>query len=156
TCRASGPPRSQAGQKRAGCPRPPRAARGPRTLRQRPRSRSSRSTEPPRCRIVASMPHRSAPRERDAVGSTSRNRPRFPSVEGGVHLGRALPVVVILLSGCTGPAPATRGLVREGTPDAVNIAAARERGNKRLFAWRPWGPEAFAEARRDHKLILLD
>jgi hypothetical protein len=49
-----------------------------------------------------------------------------------------------------------RGLVRADTPDAVNIAAARERGRQRLFTWRPWSAEAFAEARRDHKLILLD
>ncbi len=53
-------------------------------------------------------------------------------------------------------APAPRGLVRAGTPAAVDIAAARARGAARTFTWRPWSAEAFAEARRDHKLILLD
>ena len=53
-------------------------------------------------------------------------------------------------------APPPRGLVRAGTPPAVDIAAARARGGARSFTWRPWSPEAFAEARRDHKLILLD
>jgi uncharacterized protein YyaL (SSP411 family) len=47
-------------------------------------------------------------------------------------------------------------MVREGTPVEVNIAAARERGAVRGFSWRAWSPEAFAEARRDHKPILLD
>ncbi len=54
------------------------------------------------------------------------------------------------------PAPSPRGLVRAGTPAAVDIAAARERGGARAFTWRAWSAEAFAEARRDRKLILLD
>lgn len=61
-------------------------------------------------------------------------------------------------SGSAGPrSPASpHGLVRADTPDAVNIAVARQHGRQRLFTWRPWSAEAFAEARRDHKLILLD
>ena len=71
--------------------------------------------------------------------------------------------------GCVRPAPeaplpasatplpqAARGLVREGTPPEVDIAAARGRGGTQSFTWRAWSPEAFAEARRDKKLILLD
>ncbi len=54
------------------------------------------------------------------------------------------------------PTRTAAGMVREGTPPEVNIAAARERGATRGFTWRAWGAEAFAEARRDHKLILLD
>lgn len=73
---------------------------------------------------------------------------------------RLLPLLAAVALGCAGAeAPARtapRGLVRPGTPDAVNIAAARARGAERAFVWRAWGPEAFAEARRDRKLILLD
>jgi uncharacterized protein YyaL (SSP411 family) len=54
------------------------------------------------------------------------------------------------------PTRTSAGMVREGTPAEVNIAAARERGGTRGFTWRAWSTEAFAEARRDHKLILLD
>ncbi|MFT3770284.1 MAG: DUF255 domain-containing protein [Minicystis sp.] len=54
------------------------------------------------------------------------------------------------------PARTPRGLVRAGTPDAVNIAAAREWGGARAFAWRPWSAAALAEARRDRKLVLID
>src|SRR5690242_10137985 len=75
----------------------------------------------------------------------------------------AASLLAVLALGCTGPeaepprSPASpRGQVRAGTPDAVNIAAARERSAPQAFAWRPWGPQAFSEARRDHKLILLD
>jgi hypothetical protein len=75
----------------------------------------------------------------------------------------AAPLFALLALACAGPAAppprapaAPRGQVRAGTPDAVNIAAARTRGAQQAFTWRPWGPEAFAEARRDHKLILLD
>jgi uncharacterized protein len=55
-----------------------------------------------------------------------------------------------------------RGLVRAGTPPAVDIAAARERATKAgalgtpALAWRTWSAEAFADARREKKLILLD
>lgn len=47
-------------------------------------------------------------------------------------------------------------MVRAGTPEGVNIAAARERGRERAFTWEPWGPAAFERARREHKFILLD
>ena len=74
-----------------------------------------------------------------------------------------LAVVAVLMPACARPsggearAPVSpRSLVRADTPDAVNLAVARRRGQQRLFDWRPWGAEAFAEARRDHKLILLD
>jgi uncharacterized protein YyaL (SSP411 family) len=83
---------------------------------------------------------------------------------------KILPVGALLASmialACTHPevavppvapaAAAPRGMVREGTPAEVNIAAARENGRARGFVWKPWSGEAFAEARRDHKLILLD
>jgi uncharacterized protein YyaL (SSP411 family) len=54
------------------------------------------------------------------------------------------------------PVEAPRGLVRAGTPDAVNIAAARARKSAPAVAWRPFSAEAFAEAKRAHKLVLLD
>ncbi len=53
---------------------------------------------------------------------------------------------------------APRGLVRPGTPAAVNIAAARARRGSAApsFTWRAWSDEAFADARREGKLVLLD
>jgi hypothetical protein len=48
------------------------------------------------------------------------------------------------------------GKVREGTPQEVNIAAARARGLKRAFEWEEWSPASFERARRERKYILLD
>src|SRR5205823_4738995 len=48
------------------------------------------------------------------------------------------------------------GIVRAGTPDAVNIAASREQDKRRLFAWSKFDADAFARAKRENKLILLD
>src|SRR5579871_1365456 len=41
-------------------------------------------------------------------------------------------------------------------PDSVNIAKARERGRKQLFTWVAWTDDAFAQAKRGRKFILLD
>src|SRR4051812_166137 len=87
-------------------------------------------------------------------------------------LVRAAPLLLLFALGCThveagdtktsAPAPAptaaaaAKGMERAGTPEAVSIAAARKKGASRSFTWRAWGPEAFAEAKRDRKLILLD
>jgi uncharacterized protein YyaL (SSP411 family) len=69
----------------------------------------------------------------------------------------ARPVPESALPAASGAAPgAGRGLVRDGTPPEVDIAAARRRGGTQGFVWRSWSSEAFAEARRDKKLILLD
>jgi uncharacterized protein YyaL (SSP411 family) len=38
----------------------------------------------------------------------------------------------------------------------VDIAAARKRGVTQAFTWRAWSPEAFADAHREGKLVLLD
>jgi uncharacterized protein len=54
------------------------------------------------------------------------------------------------------PAGSAHGMVRSGTPDGVNIAAARARGRERAFTWEPWGAAAFERARRERKFILLD
>jgi hypothetical protein len=80
-------------------------------------------------------------------------------------MSRLAPVILALaLLGC-GAAPAgapatptagARGLVRQGTPDEVNIAASRARGEGRSVAWLPLGPEVFERARKEHKLVLLD
>ncbi|MFO0615180.1 MAG: DUF255 domain-containing protein [Polyangiaceae bacterium] len=80
---------------------------------------------------------------------------------------KLVPFLVAGLSGClpaavpasvAAPAPAdTRGgLVREGTPDDVNLAKARAEGRKVLVDWQPWSPETFARAKREHKFILVD
>jgi uncharacterized protein YyaL (SSP411 family) len=49
-------------------------------------------------------------------------------------------------------------LVRAGTPPSVDIAAARAKvgSGAPAFTWRPWSAEAFADARREGKLVLLD
>ncbi|MDI1450953.1 DUF255 domain-containing protein [Polyangium sp. 6x1] len=70
-----------------------------------------------------------------------------------------LPALVLVL-GC-GASPkaaevAPRGLVRAGTPDAVNLALARAQEKKQLFPWQPFSPETFARARAERKFILLD
>ena len=68
---------------------------------------------------------------------------------------------LVVLAGC---APVTRARppasnaptqVRPGTPDDVNIALARASGRQRAFAWREFGPEAFAEAAREGRSILI-
>ena len=56
----------------------------------------------------------------------------------------------------TTPVEAPRGLVRAGTPDAVNIALSRAQKKGPAVAWRPFSAEAFAEAKRDHKHVLVD
>lgn len=48
------------------------------------------------------------------------------------------------------------GIVREGTPPEVNIAAARARPGAQSFQWEPWSAETFAKARREKRFILLD
>lgn len=48
------------------------------------------------------------------------------------------------------------GLVPEGTPDAVNLAAARARGAHPLIAWSPWRREVFDRARAEGRYVLLD
>lgn len=66
-------------------------------------------------------------------------------------------LLLLLLSLALGCAPGARGLVREGTPDAVNLAKARGRDKAaQAFAWRPFEPASFEEAKRDRKLIVLD
>lgn len=47
-------------------------------------------------------------------------------------------------------------MVREGTPDDVNIAKARAEGRKVLVDWQPWAPETFERAKREGKFILVD
>jgi hypothetical protein len=66
------------------------------------------------------------------------------------------PALLALALAACAPARPAAGLVREGTPDAVNIARARQRDQQPLFSWETWGPEAFERARREHKFILLD
>jgi len=72
---------------------------------------------------------------------------------------RLLPALALVL-GCSAapPAPrvAPRGLVRPGTPDAVNLALARAQEKKQSFTWQPFSPETFARARAERKFILLD
>jgi hypothetical protein len=80
-------------------------------------------------------------------------------------VSHARPLLLAVLSialGCTSaaqPAPraAPRGLVRQGTPDSVNVALARARGGReQLFSWEPFTPETFARARKERRFILLD
>ncbi|MDC3954811.1 DUF255 domain-containing protein [Polyangium jinanense] len=70
-----------------------------------------------------------------------------------------LPALVLVL-GCSAapkaPPAASRGLVREGTPDAVNLALARAKEKKQFFTWQSFSPETFARARAERKFILLD
>ncbi|TKD06403.1 DUF255 domain-containing protein [Polyangium fumosum] len=70
-----------------------------------------------------------------------------------------LPALVLVL-GCSAapqaPQVAPRGLVRAGTPDAVNLALARAKEKKQLFTWHSFSPETFARARAERKFILLD
>jgi len=44
----------------------------------------------------------------------------------------------------------------DGVPDSVNIVKARERGHNQLFPWVAWTDDAFAQAKRERKFILLD
>lgn len=78
-------------------------------------------------------------------------------------LARALAALFLLLLvpvACAPPAsappPRSAGLVREGTPDAVNVALARASGRARAFEWSELGPSVFERARREGKLVLLD
>jgi uncharacterized protein len=75
----------------------------------------------------------------------------------------ALVLGLSLLLGCSPPpAPSTPacklGQVRAGTPAGVDIALARAKnGDKRArFAWSPLSEAAFARAKKEGKLILLD
>ena len=73
-------------------------------------------------------------------------------------------ILLLLLAACSGsPDPKTpdpsgpqKGMVREGTPEEVNIAAARAKGLKRTFEWEEWSQASFERARRERKYILLD
>ncbi len=98
-----------------------------------------------------------------------RRKNRKPTLDPGrrhVMQRLFLAIVALGLVGCApgsvdGRAPASptksaRGLVRPGTPDDVNIAAARARNLPHAFPWLPLGPEIFERARREHKLVLLD
>ena len=73
-------------------------------------------------------------------------------------IARALGLSLLLLPvACAAPQKtATKGLVRDGTPDGVNVALARERGRARAFEWADFTPETFERARREGKPILLD
>lgn len=42
------------------------------------------------------------------------------------------------------------------TPDAVNIALARQRAHKQRFTWQDFSPQVFAQAKAEGKLVLLD
>jgi uncharacterized protein YyaL (SSP411 family) len=53
-------------------------------------------------------------------------------------------------------AEAPMGLVREGTPDEVNIAKARADGKTVLVEWKPWSEETFARAKHERKFLLVD
>lgn len=66
---------------------------------------------------------------------------------------RAL-LLSLLAFGCAG-APGGGGLVRPGTPDAVNLAKAREAARPPAIAWQPWSAETFARAKRERRFILL-
>jgi len=41
-------------------------------------------------------------------------------------------------------------------PDGVNITKARKRGRQQQFQWVAWSDEAFAQAKRERRFILLD
>jgi uncharacterized protein YyaL (SSP411 family) len=73
--------------------------------------------------------------------------------------------LLLLLAGCTQvgsvppetpkPAAATKGVVREGTPDDVNIAKARGLGRQQLFSWVEWSAASFARAKSEGRFILV-
>jgi len=71
---------------------------------------------------------------------------------------RALGLAMVLSPvACGAPAQTvTKGLVRAGTPDAVNVALARESGKSRSFEWAAFTPETFERARREGRFLLLD
>lgn len=74
-------------------------------------------------------------------------------------------LLVVFLAGCgasaappVAEAPAPKepaGLVRDGTPDDVNIVKARALGREQLFPWVAWSPEAFAKAKNEKRFILI-
>ena len=74
------------------------------------------------------------------------------------------PILALSLTACLAgpgsgpgrPPIASRGMVRSGTPDEVNIAASRARATERAFTWSAWSPDAFERARREGKYLLLD
>ena len=47
------------------------------------------------------------------------------------------------------------GIVREGTPDHVNIVKARALERSQLFTWSAWNAESFARAKREGRSILI-
>ncbi|MGE0321173.1 MAG: DUF255 domain-containing protein [Polyangiaceae bacterium] len=63
----------------------------------------------------------------------------------------------LALSGCASRAEPARAphLVREGTPDSVNIALARERGGEQAFEFASWSKATFERARKERRFILL-
>ncbi|MCA9644914.1 MAG: DUF255 domain-containing protein, partial [Myxococcales bacterium] len=66
-------------------------------------------------------------------------------------------LVLLALAGCAsrGEPAAAPHLVREGTPDRVNIALARERGGEQAFAFASWSSATFERARKERRFILL-
>lgn len=71
-------------------------------------------------------------------------------------LSACAPVAVDLQPATPKTGSGAGGLVREGTPDDVNIAKARAEGRKVLVEWQPWSPETFARAKREGRFILVD
>lgn len=100
---------------------------------------------------------------RDVLRAAALQRPRRPIEERARRLS---PLLAFILLGCAGSsegagrssATPVHGAVREGTPDHVNIAAARWKGSRPEagFTWESWSAEAFARARREKRYILLD
>jgi uncharacterized protein YyaL (SSP411 family) len=64
------------------------------------------------------------------------------------NLVRGITVVCLLASAI--------GAFADGVPDSVNIVKARERGRSQLFPWVGWTDEAFTQAKRERRFILLD
>jgi hypothetical protein len=52
--------------------------------------------------------------------------------------------------------PASRGIVRAGTPEGVDIGKARAKERTARFSWLPFEPASFEKAKREHKLVLID
>ena len=63
---------------------------------------------------------------------------------------------LLLLTACQTPAASSGGVVRPDTPPEVDIVRARARGLASTFSWKEWGPEAFAEARKERRFLLID
>jgi uncharacterized protein YyaL (SSP411 family) len=60
-------------------------------------------------------------------------------------------IALLFLCAC-----ASKGMVREGTPDRVNVALSRARPAAAEVKWRTWSAESFAEARGSGRLLLID